>query len=226
MCMGADKQVYQYYNQLAKNYDSDRFENTYGSFLHRQEEKVLLRWLPGKGRTLNLCCGTGRFMELADEGLDFSEEMIGVAKGKYPNKKFVVGDAAQTGYAVNSFDAIFCLHAIMHLSLEKTSSIFSEAHRTLQPGGIFVFDFPSKRRRELFGKNKSSGWHGASAHTVDEITAAAGQGWEFVSYSGVLFLPVHRIPVGLRKYFAGMDRLLCSLFKNYSSYTFVALRKK
>ena len=56
-----------YYDQLAKEYDSDRFANSYGKYIHAQESKVLDRYL-NKSETdynLDLATGTGRFLEYA-----------------------------------------------------------------------------------------------------------------------------------------------------------------
>lgn len=67
-----------YYNQLAQKYDSDRFGNAYGRFLHAQERALLTRWLASvkAGAILDLGCGTGRFLDLATHGLDASTGML------------------------------------------------------------------------------------------------------------------------------------------------------
>jgi SAM-dependent methyltransferase len=219
--------IQKYYDDLAAKYDTDRFENSYGTYLHNQEEQILKKLLKGASNTLSLCCGTGRFMELATTGLDFSANMINVAKQKYPGKEFIVADAEKTGLPENKFDAIFCLHAIMHLPPEKTKSILAEAHRILSPGGALILDFPSKKRRNLSKRSDTKGWHGSSAYTVKEIKLLAGDSWQLIYCSGVLFFPIHRIPAGLRKFLSGIDSLLCrSFLKNYSSYLVVALKKK
>lgn len=71
-----------YYNQLAQNYDSDRFGNIYGQFLHAQERALLTRWLAllKTGSVLDLGCGTGRFLDLATHGPDASTGMLEVAR--------------------------------------------------------------------------------------------------------------------------------------------------
>ena len=50
-----EKNVIQdYYNQLASKYDNDRFNNTYGQYLHSQEIQILKRDLKGISKDLIL----------------------------------------------------------------------------------------------------------------------------------------------------------------------------
>ena len=112
----ASTEVKDYYNKIAKEYDSSRFDNTYGQFIERQERKFLDKHLLPGARILNLGCGTGRFMEYCSDGADFSEEMLTVAHQNYPNYSYHLCDAAKTPYEDNTFDAVICFHVIMHLS--------------------------------------------------------------------------------------------------------------
>lgn len=41
-------------------------------------------------KTIDVCCGYGRFT--LDSGVDFSEEMIKLARGKFPDKNFTNAD--------------------------------------------------------------------------------------------------------------------------------------
>jgi ubiquinone/menaquinone biosynthesis C-methylase UbiE len=217
--------IKEYYNRLASTYDSDRFGNTYGQYIHRQEERLLRRYLT-RNKNLNLGCGTGRFMENADIGIDISQEMIKEAQKKYPCKKFFLNDARHISFANNSFDNIFCFHVIMHLPQEITLSIINEAERIVKRGGTIIFDFPSRKRRSLFGK-KPLNWHGASAYSIDEIKELAKLGWTLKRYAGILFFPIHRMPAWSRKFFQALDCIICNSFlKEYASYIMVVLEKK
>ncbi len=222
-----DSIIRSYYDETAEYYDHSRFENTYGSFIHRQERSILLKEITNiQGVNVDLCCGTGRFMEFACYGVDASSKMVAQAKLKHGNKEFFVEDAANTHFGNECADTIFCFHVFMHLSETKTTEIIDEAHRILRPGGMFIFDFPSKSRRALFNKQKE-GWHGASGYTIDEITKQAGEKLRIKTYYGVLFFPIHRLPSWLRKYFFHFDSILCrSIFKKYASYLVIVLVKK
>lgn len=76
--MSEDK-VKNYYNEISDSYDESRFSNSYGAFIDKQERKFIETKLTDKNN-LNLCCGTGRFMEYCSTGLDFSEAMMAHAK--------------------------------------------------------------------------------------------------------------------------------------------------
>jgi len=85
-----------YSNKTAKEHDISRFENTYGDFIDRQERAYLKKNLSKQGSILYLGCGTGRFMEYSTIGLDFSDEMLAVAKENFPNKKYITQPAHLT----------------------------------------------------------------------------------------------------------------------------------
>jgi ubiquinone/menaquinone biosynthesis C-methylase UbiE len=218
-------EVTAYYNQLARNYDEDRFGNTYGKYIHKQEKEFLIQHLSGK-TTLNMGCGTGRFMEYALYGLDISNQMLNVAEEKFPSKSFCHGDADNTPFEKHFFDDIFCLHVLMHLPQQKMLSVLDESYRILKSGGSLIVDFPSARRRKLLGFHKQD-WHGASAYTIDQLKILTNPQWTIKQYSGILFLPIHRIPKSIRKFLISIDSWLCrSFFKDYASYMIVVLEKR
>ncbi|MBX9852465.1 MAG: methyltransferase domain-containing protein [Cytophagaceae bacterium] len=222
-----NQDILEYYNSLAPAYDTDRFENSYGQFIHKQEGIFLTAILSkNTERILDMGCGTGRFLQFANYGIDFSPEMLKIAKAKYPDKKLSQSDAESTPFESNFFEQAFSLHVFMHLSKEKVSGILDEAYRILKPKGIFIFDFPSKKRRDLMSFSPK-GWHGANDYTIRQIAELTASKWKIKTYSGILLLPVHRLPKFLRKYFIKIDSILCKSFlREYASYLIVVLEKK
>lgn len=219
-------QIVEYYSKLAKNYDSDRFENTYGKFIDFQERRILDRLLANKKETiLDLACGSGRFMNYASIGVDASEEMLKIATEKYPEKDFNVSDAEHIPMQDNSIDTIITFHFFMHLDKEKVHNILNECFRVLKPNGRIIFDIPSAKRRTFF-RYKKSGWHGNFALTTKQIKELSSE-FKISRTFGILFIPIHRIPVRLRNIFIGLDRILSNSFlKEYSSYQIVEFTKK
>lgn len=221
-------EITDYYSQLAPQYDADRFGNSYGRYLHRQEKEMLLKmvaqWQPP---ILSLGCGTGRLMELASHGADISAEMIAMAKSKYPDKAFAVCPAAATSYANGLFQGAFCLHVLMHLPHEDIRAILAEAHRIMRPNGWCVVDFPNQLRRKIV-KQKETGWHGNTSFTLQAFAQLAGQqGWRIQQYRGLLLLPIHRFPAGLRSLLYPIDAWLCRTpLKKYASYYLLKLQKQ
>jgi ubiquinone/menaquinone biosynthesis C-methylase UbiE len=225
--MEYQSEITTYYNDLAKDYDNDRFNNTYGKFIDDQEHKFLNTFFDKSNNkeVLDIACGTGRFMRYATHGIDISDNMIKVSQLKYPNKKFSVTDGDHTGFENEVFDSVLSFHLFMHLTPQKTEKILTEAYRITKPQGKFILDIPSKKRRKFLRKQKE-GWHGANDMSLKDIESICG-GWEIEKSQGVLFLPIHRFPKQIRKAFLWLDNMLCKSFlKEYSSYLMIVLSKK
>ncbi len=224
--------IAEYYGDLAQRYDEDRFGQSYGRFLHRREADILARLMPknakssGRGRILDLACGTGRFSFLATDGLDQSREMLSVAREKWPKTTFFEGDARKMPFDDEAFDVIFSLHFLMHLPESEVAEVLEACFRVLKNGGTLIVDFPSRKRRELFRK-KMGGWHGATAFDLKSFEKLAGKNWKIVRSEGVLTVPIHRFSPFFRPVLYRIDSFLGrSWVKNGSSYLFVKLEKK
>jgi SAM-dependent methyltransferase len=113
----------------------------------------------------------------------------------------------------------------MHLDKEKVQKILAECQRVLKPNGRIIFDIPSAKRRS-FIRYKNTGWHGNFALTNKQINELSTE-FSISRSFGILFIPIHRIPVRLRNLFLGFDRILSNSFlKEYSSYQIIELIKK
>jgi ubiquinone/menaquinone biosynthesis C-methylase UbiE len=220
--------VQSYYNRIGSEYDDDRFGSTYGRYIHRQECAFFDKWLPPNpsDHVLDMGCGTGRFMDRATDGVDFSEGMMEHAQIKHPNKRFHRADISETGLASGSFRKAFSMHVLMHLDPDKTTAFLNEAHRLLEPGGLFVVDFPSAKRRS-FGQRKAENWHGSNAQDISDLMKLSPGKWELVRSRGILFFPIHRFPKFMRGSILWLDNLFCrSFLKTYASYVVVVMRRK
>jgi ubiquinone/menaquinone biosynthesis C-methylase UbiE len=219
-------QITDYYQQLAVNYDDDRFNNSYGAFIDKQERSFLKSANLDTSKTLDIGCGTGRFLNFADYGIDISSNMILQSKQKYPEKNIQLGSLSEIPFGESYFKSAFCFHVIMHLNKIETASFLDEAHRILEKNGLLIFDFPSAKRRK-FTTHKSENWHGANGFTTDEIFKLTKDKWKIKKQVGILFLPIHRFPKKLRKFFIRIDNILCrSFLKHYASYIILVLEKK
>lgn len=96
---------------------------------------------------LDICCGTGtstyqiwsKNRDAVVSGIDFSEEMIGVAKNKYgkiPNLIFYSSDASDLDLAENTYDCITIVFGIRNI-LER-GKVLRGLHRFLKDSGKMI----------------------------------------------------------------------------------------
>jgi SAM-dependent methyltransferase len=214
-----DRAVISYYDRLAPSYDSDRFGNSYGGFLDREERAILASYLPrGAVRILDLGCGTGRLTDHASHGCDGSFESLRLAAAKRPDRRFAAADIVSLPFTSGSFDAALAFHVFMHLDREAIGSAFREVTRVLRPGGVFVADIASALRRRLRPR-AVQGWHGGTALSRAEFAALAERaGLAMTAARGVMLLPIHRLPAGARGGLARLDLGLAAAFPDGASY--------
>ena len=93
-------------------------------------------------QALDVACGTGDMVvELQKQGftvtgVDISEEMLAIAKGKAPSATYMVADAEALSFPDESFDAVACAFGVRNfVHLERG---LGEMLRVLKPGGRMV----------------------------------------------------------------------------------------
>jgi SAM-dependent methyltransferase len=91
----------------------------------------------------DIACGPGVVAGVAAErgvrtvGVDFSAEMIAIARILHPGLRFEVGDAEGLDFPDGSFDAAVLNFGLLHLA--RPESALSEAVRVLRAGGRLAF---------------------------------------------------------------------------------------
>lgn len=128
------------YNAWASTYDSDPNPQTALEFV-----PVLDALSARSGeRVLDAACGTGRYTVPLHEqgievvGVDFSSDMLAVARARLIDVEFVEADLNQRlPFANASFDAVLCGQALKHLP--DLTGPMHEFARVLTPGGRLVF---------------------------------------------------------------------------------------
>jgi ubiquinone/menaquinone biosynthesis C-methylase UbiE len=145
--LAAWQAVKEYYDARAPEYDEWYLD--VGKFAARERpgwpeavralEQAVASLAPA--RTLDVACGTGFLTRhLAGEvtGLDQSERMLEIARGRVPAGRFVQGDARQLPFEGASFDRVFTGHFYGHLEEGDREAFLAEVDRVA--GGLVVVD--------------------------------------------------------------------------------------
>jgi len=108
---------------------------------------------PG-GRTLDLGCGWGRVLKpvldrRADAvGIDISENMLTLAKDHLLSNRLtpllVRGDGTRLPFRDESFDLVYSLLVLQHLSKKNGALLLNETARILKPGGVAYIRVPAR----------------------------------------------------------------------------------
>jgi len=126
------------YNKTAFMYDEKHLPCPMTRWLEKHEEKLIKRF--GRGRTLELGCGTGRWLKSNNVGLDISEKMLALSRKK-GFELLVQGNSEQTPFKPDSFDTVLCLFGVLNMcDYPKT---IREMGRILKPGGTAIISVAS-----------------------------------------------------------------------------------
>ena len=110
-------------------------------------ERLFFSVIPAGRKVLDLCCGSGHVTKelvargYSVTGVDNSAELIALAQRELPQVEFHVQDARNLNLPEKQAAALSTFDSLNHvLTLVELQSVFQRVARTLQPGGLFVFD--------------------------------------------------------------------------------------
>lgn len=123
---------------------ADKYDSTWSSSTRQFIRPLLdLARVAAKMSVLDVGCGPGYVSAAAAElgatstGLDFSQEMIAIAKRMFPKIEFRKGDAQKLPFDDASFDCVVANFSLLHLA--SPGQAMAEANRVLKAGGRFGF---------------------------------------------------------------------------------------
>jgi ubiquinone/menaquinone biosynthesis C-methylase UbiE len=128
------------YDEVAEHYDKDGYRK-------KDVDPSFARFVSSQSKSLDVLdigCGTGSQLVVLKEvypqhrytGLDYSSQMLTIAKRKNPNIKWVHGDAQNLPFEDSSFDFVSSQYHIHHVP--DKSKMLSEVYRILRTGGWFA----------------------------------------------------------------------------------------
>lgn len=139
------------FNSISVNYDKLNDIMSFG--LHKKIKQDVIRHTRlftihhSPLTCLDLCTGTGdlakilkeKYLEVKIIGVDFSEKMLEIARGKckkHPDIEFLEADCTNLPFNNESFD--LCLISFGLRNIEDMEKALKEIYRVLRPGGIFI----------------------------------------------------------------------------------------
>ena len=185
---------------MRSEYDNEHFFEEYAKMPRSQgglaaagewhQLKPLFPPLEGKN-VLDLGCGYGWHCSFAAEqgaarvlGLDLSEKMIGEAqrRNSAAGVEYRVCGIEEYDYPVQTWDCVVSNLALHYI--EDIGAVFEKVHRTLKPGGVFLFNIE---------------------HPV--FTAGVEQDWVYDGDGAPLYWPVddYFLPGERKTHFLGCD---------------------
>lgn len=140
-------------------FDSHGAADAYDVFAPTSNERLIdavvrLSGLPKGARVVDLGCGSGVFTDVLQRrgyrcaGVDLSPKLIEIARGKYKDIEFSVGDIERLSFPGGSFDGVL-LSGVLH-HLPDPSRCAAEVFRILRPGGKFVAFDPNRRNPFMY----------------------------------------------------------------------------
>lgn len=155
--MNKSQEQADYYNRTAKAYDKWHIETNSAKVIDAWNFANLKKFISNTkiNKILDLGCGTGRLsnslLQISDQvyGVDVSEEVLKIAKTKYPQLKLTKSEVTNLPYQDNYFDLIIINGSLHHFfAVEDT---LKEVHRVLRAGGLFVLlGEPNKKYFKLY----------------------------------------------------------------------------
>lgn len=131
---------------IAPRYDRINDIQSFGMHHKWKRRVVEMANLTAGNRALDVCCGTGDISELVAKtgaqttGLDFTAEMLDVARQRDTSIDYLQGDAMDLPFGDGEFDAVTVGFGLRNLA--EWEKGLREMHRVAKPGGrLLVLDF-------------------------------------------------------------------------------------
>jgi ubiquinone/menaquinone biosynthesis C-methylase UbiE len=115
-----------------------------------------LELLPTKSKILDVGCGNGVDCIYVKNkgydvvGVDMSEKMLDIARSKYPEIDFRLGDMRKLEFDKNEFDGIIAACSLIHIPKRDIPSTLNQFAGFLKHGGAVYILLQSGKSEELF----------------------------------------------------------------------------
>jgi ubiquinone/menaquinone biosynthesis C-methylase UbiE len=108
------------------------FIDEFLEYLSKNKGKIILDL--GSGPGVNAAHMDSKHFQVI--GIDLSEKMVELARNRYPQIDFRLGDMTKLSFSANCFDGILASYSLIHLPKEATPFLLVKLCEILKPGGI------------------------------------------------------------------------------------------
>lgn len=134
--------------KMYKKYAGKFDEKIASLTIYNDSYNYLLTLLQEDSVILDLACGPGNVSSyikkykpgLSITGVDISEEMIGIAKSRIKDGRFLVKDICEVEFQ-DYFDCVICAFAIPYLDLGEIDHLAKIINRSMRSTAIFYISF-------------------------------------------------------------------------------------
>ena len=147
--MTEEEETLQTYQKIAR-----RWKDKHPKLRFWEEELQELVKIRDSGSLIDVGCGYGRDSIALREagfdylGIDFSSEMINVAKDSFPEASFKVGDMYDLK-EFGSFDVIWAVASLVHIPKDKAHLVLEQFKMILNPEGVAVISLKSGNKEVM-----------------------------------------------------------------------------
>lgn len=132
------------FDEISKYYDLGNNIISFGTHYIIKYFAIKELNIEPRAMVLDLCCGTGDFTKIINKiyprvkvlGLDFSKEMINIAKTKNPKGVFIQADCTDLPFGEREFQYITMGFGLRNI--ENRSKALSEIYRVLDKNGKYL----------------------------------------------------------------------------------------
>lgn len=125
------------YNKIAEKYTKEYFEDLSDApYIDK-----FLDLLPSKAKILDIGSGPGQFSKYVNKkgfnvsGVDYSDEMVGIANEKVPSVSFQKMDMRKLKFKPETFDALLVSYSLIHIPSKQIPTTLKGFNKVLKPKG-------------------------------------------------------------------------------------------
>lgn len=122
---------------------AEEFSSNVADLAPMESIQKFINFLPARAKIIDIGCGSGRDANIFAEnglnvlGVDFSPNLINIAKNNAPSAQFQMMDIEAMTFSPSSFDGAWSGCALSHISKKRLPSVLLNIHSFLKSNGYF-----------------------------------------------------------------------------------------